>query len=35
MQDYLTDNLAKGFIVLSKAPFASLVLFARKPDRSL
>ena len=27
IRDYLTDNLAKGFIVSSKAPFASPVLF--------
>ena len=27
IRDYLTDNLVKGFIVLSKAPFISLVLF--------
>jgi hypothetical protein len=35
MQEYLTDNLSKGFIVNSKAPFASLVLFVCKADRSL
>ena len=35
IQDYLTDNLAKGFIVPSKAPFASLVLFVQKANRSL
>jgi len=35
MQEYLTDNLAKGFIVNSKAPFASPVLFVRKADGSL
>ena len=35
IQDYLVDNLAKGFIVLSKAPFVSLVLFVQKPDRLL
>jgi hypothetical protein len=35
MQEYLTDNLSKGFIVDSKAPFASLVLFVCKADRSL
>ena len=35
MQDYLYNNLGKGFIVESKAPFASPVLFTRKPDRSL
>ena len=35
IRDYLTDNLAKGFIVPSKAPFASPVLFVRKSDGSL
>jgi transposase InsO family protein len=35
MREYLSSNLAKGFIVSSKAPFASPVLFARKGDGSL
>jgi hypothetical protein len=35
IQEYLTDNLAKGFIVNSKAPFASPVLFVCKANRSL
>ena len=35
MQDYLYNNLRKGFIVKSKALFVSLVLFTCKPDRSL
>ena len=35
MREYLASNLAKGFIELSKSPFASLVLFACKGDRSL
>jgi hypothetical protein len=35
MRDYLTDNLAKGFVVLSKAPFSSPVLFAKKANGSL
>jgi hypothetical protein len=35
IQDYLYNNLEKGFIVESKAPFASLVLFVHKSDRSL
>jgi hypothetical protein len=35
MQEYLTNNLSKGFIVNSKAPFASLILFVRKANRSL
>jgi len=35
IKQYLVDNLAKGFIVPSKAPFASPVLFVKKPDGSL
>jgi hypothetical protein len=35
IQDYLYNNLEKGFIIESKAPFASLVLFVHKSDRSL
>jgi hypothetical protein len=35
MYEYLSSNLAKGFVVSSKAPFASLVLFTRKSDGSL
>jgi hypothetical protein len=35
IQDYLYNNLEKGFIIESKAPFASLVLFVYKSDRSL
>ena len=35
MRDYLYDNLEKGFIIESKAPFASPVLFVRKSDGSL
>ena len=35
MRNYLTDSLAKGFIVSSRAPFASPVLFVRKGDGSL
>ena len=35
MRNYLTDSLAKGFIVSSRAPFASLVLFVCKGDGSL
>ena len=35
MREYLASNLAKGFIELSKSPFASPVLFARKGDGSL
>jgi hypothetical protein len=35
MQEYLTDNLSKGFIVNSKVPFASFVLFVRKANGSL
>ena len=33
--DYLTTNLDKGFVVLSKVPFVSLVLFIQKADGSL
>ena len=35
IREYLLSNLAKGFIELSKSPFASPVLFAHKGDRSL
>jgi hypothetical protein len=35
MREYLAQNLAKGFVVSSKAPFASPVLFARKADGGL
>ena len=35
MWEYLASNLAKNFVVSSKAPFASLVLFAYKSDRLL
>ena len=35
MREYLASNLAKGFVISSKAPFALLVLFAYKSDRSL
>jgi hypothetical protein len=35
MQEYLIDNLSKGFIINSKAPFTSSVLFVYKANRSL
>ena len=35
VKDYLKENLAKGFIVASSAPFASPVLFVRKPNGGL
>jgi hypothetical protein len=35
MWDYLYNNLRKGFIIESKVPFASPVLFVRKSDGSL
>jgi hypothetical protein len=35
MRDYLSTNLAKGFIILSQVLFASPVLFARKSNRLL
>jgi hypothetical protein len=34
-KQYLVDNLGKGFIVLSQAPYASLILFVKKPSRGL
>ena len=35
VKEYLFKNLHKGFIVLSKAPFASLILFVIKLNDSL
>ena len=35
IKEYLIDNLDKGFIVPSLAPFASPILFVKKPDGSL
>ena len=35
IKEYLIDNLDKGFIVPSLAPFASLILFIKKPNRLL
>ncbi len=35
VKEYLLDNLDKGFIEPSQAPFTAPVLFIRKPDRSL
>ena len=35
VKEYLSENLDKGFIVLSKAPFASLILFVIKLNDSL
>jgi hypothetical protein len=32
---YLKENLDKGFITTSQAPFAALVLFVKKPNRGL
>jgi hypothetical protein len=32
IQDYLNNNLDKGFIIKSKVPFTSLVLFIYKAD---
>jgi hypothetical protein len=32
VKQYLIDNLAKGFIEPSQAPWASLVLFVSKPN---
>jgi hypothetical protein len=35
MKQYLLDNLDKGFIVPSQAPYSSPVLFVKKPNGSL
>ena len=35
VKKYLVNNLDKGFIEPSQVPFAVLVLFMKKPDRSL
>jgi len=35
VKEYLLDNLSKGFIAPSQAPFASPVLFVKKPNGSL
>ena len=32
---YITENLDKGFIEPSQAPFASPILFVKKPSRGL
>ena len=35
VKKYLVNNIDKGFIEPSQAPFAALVLFIKKPDRLL
>ena len=35
VKEYLLDNLSKGFIAPSQAPYASPVLFVKKPNGSL
>jgi hypothetical protein len=35
MREYFTNNFSKSFIVNSKAPFASSILFVCKANRSL
>ncbi len=35
VKQYLIDNLHKGFITPSQAPFTVPVLFVRKPNESL
>ncbi len=35
VKQYLVENLDKGFIVPSQAPFSSPVLFVKKPSSSL
>ena len=34
-KQYLVNNLGKGFIILSQAPYASLILFIKKPSGGL
>jgi hypothetical protein len=34
-KQYIVDNLHKGFIDQSQAPFAALILFAKKANRGL
>jgi hypothetical protein len=35
VKEYLINNLDKGFIKASQALYTALVLFVKKPDRSL
>jgi hypothetical protein len=35
LKKYLLENLDKGFIEPSQAPYSSLVLFIKKPNRGL
>ncbi len=35
LRDYLTENLAKGFVQHSKSPVGALILFVKKKDGSL
>jgi len=35
VKEYITDNLTKGFIEPSQAPFAAPILFVKKPNGSL
>ena len=35
IKEYLIENLDKGFIIPSLAPFASPILFVKKPNKSL
>ena len=35
LKEWLTDNLKKGYIEASSAPFASPILFVQKPSRGL
>jgi hypothetical protein len=35
LKKYLLENLNKGFIKSSQAPYLSLVLFVKKPNRGL
>ena len=35
VKQYLVENLYKGFIKASQAPFAALILFVKKPNKGL
>jgi hypothetical protein len=35
VKQYLVENLYKGFIKASQAPFMALILFVKKPNRGL
>jgi hypothetical protein len=35
VKQYLVENLYKGFIKASQAPFTALILFIKKPNKGL